>query len=164
MGVSKRTEAKPETVSGNSGTKFPQTKQMTDTAPNKKVDIIATEICEAFTIQLRSDGILHSHTSSAIEFNVESLKKFNLVMGKMLNYKMAPLLITLDEFAIPPVETRHFWAKKDSCPYASADAYVAVNLGHKLIGSVYLQFNKPERPTKIFAKKEGAVEWLKTFL
>jgi hypothetical protein len=133
-------------------------------SPEQEVKIIATEVCEAFTIRLRSDGILHSHTSSAIEFNVESLKIFNVVMGKMLNYQKAPLLITLDEFAIPPAETRDFWAKKDSCPYALADAYVAVNMGHKLVGSVYLQFNKPERPTKIFSKQQAAVEWLKTFL
>ncbi len=124
---------------------------------------MVTEVCGAFTIKLRSDGILHSHTSSAIDFDIESLKKFNLVMGKMLSYKKAPLLITLDEFAIPPVETRYFWKKK-SCPYALADAYVAVNLGHKIIVSVYLKFNKPGRPTKIFTSQDNAVEWLGSFL
>ncbi len=137
---------------------------MTSLTPDKTVTIIATEVCEAFTLQLRSDGILHSHTSSNLEFTIESLKNFNVVMGKMLNYQKAPLLITLDEFAIPPVETRVFWAKKESCPYASADAYVATNFGHKFIGNFYLKFNKPGRPTKIFGTMEEAVEWLKTFL
>ncbi|MCW3085579.1 MAG: hypothetical protein JWP12_2945 [Bacteroidetes bacterium] len=137
---------------------------MVKTDFNKKVEIIATEICEAFTIRLRSDGILHSHTTSSINFNVESLKKFNVVMGRMLNYKKAPLLITFDEFAIPPVETRDFWAKKESCPYSSADAYITATLGHKLMGNIYLQFNKPERPTKLFTKQEDAIDWLKTFL
>ena len=131
---------------------------------NKKVENITTEICEAFTINFRSDGILHSHTSSNVDFNVESLEKFNVVMGRMVNYKKVPLLITLDEFAIPPVETRVFWAKKESCPYASADAYVATNIGHQIMGNLYLTFNKPGRPTKIFKTEEGAVEWLKTFL
>jgi hypothetical protein len=138
--------------------------KMVNVSSDKVVTIVATEICEAFTIKLRSDGILHSHTSSSIDFNVESLKKFNVVMGKMLNYKKAPLLITFDEFAIPPVETRHFWALKDSCPYASADAYITATLGHKLIGSIYLKFNKPERPTKLFTNEKEAIEWLKTFL
>lgn len=137
---------------------------MKSTLADKDVTILATEICEAFTIKLRSDGILHSHTSSSLEFNVESLKKFNIVAAEMLNHKKAPLLITLDEFAIPPAETREFWAKKDSCPFALADAYVAVNLGHKLIGGTYLKFNKPERPTKIFSTQEEAIEWLRTFL
>lgn len=129
-----------------------------------KVKIIATEICEPFTLRLRSDGILHSHTSSSLEFNVESLKRLNQVMGRMLNYHKTPLLITLDEFAIPPVETREFWAKKESCPYASADAYVATNFGHKFIGNFYLKFNKPGRPTKIFSNEADAIKWLKTFL
>ena len=131
---------------------------------DKNVEILATELCEAFVIQLRGDGILHSHTKSGIDFNIQSLKKFNVVMGEMLNHKMAPLLITFDDFAIPPTETRDFWAKKESCPYASADAYLTTTFSHKLIGNIYLHFNKPERPTKIFTKKEDAIEWLKTFL
>ena len=131
---------------------------------NNKVEIVALEVCGAFTIRLRSDGILHSHTSSGIDFNIESLKKFNVVMGQMLNYQKAPLLITFDEFAIPPVETREFWAKKESCPYASADAYMATTFGHKLIGNFYLTFNKPGRPTKIFVNQKEAVDWLRTFL
>jgi hypothetical protein len=131
---------------------------------DKDVTILMTGVCEPFSLELRSDGILHSHTSSNLDFNIASLKKFNVVMGEMVNHQKVPLLITLDEFAIPPLETRVFWAKKDSCPYASADAYVATNFGHKLIGNFYLRFNKPGRPTKIFATKEEAVFWLKTFL
>ncbi|MES2515101.1 MAG: hypothetical protein V4580_13200 [Bacteroidota bacterium] len=126
--------------------------------------ILLTGVCEPFSLKLRSDGILHSHTSSNLDFNINSLKKFNVLMGEMVNHQKVPLLITLDEFAIPPLETRVFWAKKESCPYASADAYVAANFGHKLIGNFYLRFNKPGRPTKIFATKEEAIFWLKTFL
>lgn len=131
---------------------------------HKKVDILATEICGAFTVQLRSDGILHSHTSSGIDFNIDSLKEFNLVMGKMVQNRMTPLLLTLDEFAIPPVETRVFWAKRESCTYASAEAYVSHTIGHTIIGNFYLKFNKPGRPTKIFKNEEDAVTWLKTFM
>lgn len=137
---------------------------MVDIKSDNEVAIIATEICEAFTIKLRSDGIIHSHTSSSVSFNVESLKKFNVVMGEMVNYKMTPLLITFDEFAIPSVETRHFWAKKESAPYVSADAYLTATLGHKLIGNVYLQFNKPGRPTQLFTKQQDAIIWLRTFV
>jgi hypothetical protein len=137
---------------------------MTTDIPDKKIDILATEICDAFTISLRSDGILHSHTSGSLEFNVDSLKRFNIVIGKMLNHQPAPLLVTLDEYTIPPVETREFWAKKESCPYASADAYVTTNISHKFIGNFYLKFNKPGRPTKLFSNEADAVEWLKTFL
>ncbi|MGV3631011.1 MAG: hypothetical protein ACO1O6_07385 [Bacteroidota bacterium] len=129
-----------------------------------EVTILRTEICEAFTLKWRSDGILHSHTTSNLDFTIESLRKFNVVMGEMVGHKKVPLLITFDEFAIPPVDTREFWAKKDSCPYAIADAYVAATFGHKFIGRFYLKFNKPGRPTKICSTFEEAVQWLRTFI
>src|SRR5262245_26765003 len=100
---------------------------MDSSAENNEVEIIAVEICEPFTLQLRIDGILHSHISSTPDFDVESLKRFNEVMGQMLNRRPAPLLVTLDEFALPPGETRMFWAQKESCPWSLADAFVAAN-------------------------------------
>ena len=115
---------------------------------SKRVEILDTKICEPFIVQLRSDGIVHSHTTSTIDFNIESLKRFNEVMGRMVDYKKVPLIITLDEFSMPSAETRAFWAKKDSCPYSSAEAYVITNVGHKLLGNIYLRFNKPERPKR----------------
>lgn len=137
---------------------------MKKTVSPTEVTILRTEICEAFTLKWRSDGILHSHTSSNLDFNVESLKKFNIVMGEMVGHQKVPLLITFDEFAIPPAETREFWAQKESCPYASADAYLATTFGHKFIGRFYLKFNKPGRPTKIFSTLEEAVDWLRGFV
>lgn len=107
------------------------------TLDKEEVTILQTVVCEAFTVKLRSDGIVHSHTSDEKEFNVESLKKFTIAMGEMTGHKQAPLLLTLDEFAIPPVETRVFWAKKESCPYASAEAYFTTIVGHRIIGNVY---------------------------
>lgn len=131
---------------------------------SEEVTILDTRVVEAFTLKWRSDGILHSHTSSNLEFNVNSLKKFNVVMGEMVNYKKVPLLITFDEFAIPPLETRVFWAEKDSCPWSSADAYITATFGHKLIGNFYLKFNKPGRPTKMFVSEKEAARWLKSFI
>jgi hypothetical protein len=47
---------------------------MENPAEDKGEDILAIEICEPFTLQLRSDGILYSHISSNVDFDVESLK------------------------------------------------------------------------------------------
>ncbi len=137
---------------------------MKTTNENTEVEIITTRVVEVCYVELRSDGIVHSHTSAHVDFNIESLKKFTAVMGEITNHKQAPLLLTLDEFAIPPGDTREYWAKKDSCPYASAEAYITSSLGHKLIGNFYLKLNKPHRPTQLFTDINEAVKWLKTFL
>src|ERR1700752_2443429 len=105
---------------------------MKEVAEDTKVEILATEICDVFTIKLRSDGIVHSHTSSQRDFTIDSLKKFSVVMGEMIKQHTAPLLLTLDEFAIPSPEVRVFWAKKEACPYVSAEAYITTSVGHKI--------------------------------
>jgi hypothetical protein len=137
---------------------------MENSAEDKEEEILDVEVCEPFTLQLRGDGILHSHIASNPDFDVETLKRFNEVMGRMLHYRPAPLLVTLDEFALPPAETRVFWAQKDSCPWSLADAFVAANFGHRIVGGIYLRFNKPGRPTKIFSTREEALIWLRTYL
>lgn len=73
-------------------------------------------------------------------------------MGKMVNHQSVPLLLTLDNFAIPPVDSRVFWTTKDACPYA--EAYLTKTIGHKIIGNVYLKFHQPSRPTLIFTDKK----------
>ena len=128
------------------------------------IEILDIRICEPFTLRLRSDGILHSHIASYPDFSVDSLKRFNRVMGDMVGFRKVPLLVTLDDFAIPPYETREFWAQKGSCPWSKADAFIAGNVGHQLIGRLYLSFNKPDRPTKIFSNIGDAVSWLRKFL
>ena len=137
---------------------------MNTKTPNKKIEIIATEICDVFIVRLRSDGIIHTHVSSQQDFTIESLKKINILIGQMLNYKKAPLLITGEQFAFPTLETRIFWAQEKSCIYSFAEAFVATNFAHKLIGNFYLKINKPQRPTNVFSNEAEAIKWLKTFL
>jgi hypothetical protein len=78
--------------------------------------------------------------------------------------KKFPLLIVVGEFTLPTPDARNYIATAESDPFASAEAYVIVSFSQKLVGNVYLKFNKPARPTRIFTSEEKAVEWLKSFL
>jgi hypothetical protein len=126
-------------------------------------EIIDKGTISVFTIVLRDDGILHTHISEK-DYGLGELMRLVPIIGKMTNLKAVPMLITLDENASPSHETRHFWAKKDTCPYTSAEAYIAQNFAHKLIGNFYLKFNKPGRPTRIFDTEREAFQWLQTFI
>ena len=78
--------------------------------------------------------------------------------------KKFPLLIVVGEYTLPTPEARAYIATPESDPYASAEAYVIQSFSQKLVGNVYLSFNKPARPTRLFNSEEKAIEWLKTFL
>jgi hypothetical protein len=129
----------------------------------EEIKIIDKTKVDAFTLILREDGILHIHISEE-DYGTKELKKLVPVIKGLARSESIPMLTTLDENASPSAETRDFWAKNDNCPYVSAEAFVAENFSHKLIGNFYLQFNRPARPTRVFTTEEEALDWLRSFV
>ena len=127
-------------------------------------EIIATDVIVPYYLNLRADGIMYVRISSEKKETVELVKEMVNKMGEMVNYQQVPLLARHEEFALPGKENREYWAKKESCPYSKADAFMINSLALQLIANFYLSFNKPERPTRMFTNEVEAVKWLKTFL
>jgi hypothetical protein len=128
------------------------------------VKVIATETVSPYIISMGDDGILYVRITNEINETVERSKALVKAIGKMVNYKKVPMLSGFDDFALPPKENRDFWAKKDSCPYTSAEAFIIDSTAMMLISNFYMRFNKPQRVTKMFTKVDEARKWLKTFL
>ena len=126
--------------------------------------IIETRIVNIFTLNLREDGILHSHISGERAQTIDDLLELIPVIGEVVNFKKVPLLVTLDDFALPSDDVRTYWADKNTCPYFSAEAFMTMSPGHKMLGNFYLTINKPGRPTKMFTNQDDAIAWLKLFL
>lgn len=127
-------------------------------------EIIAKAVIVPYYLHLRADGIMYVRISSEKEESVELVKKMVEKMGEMVNYKQVPLLASHDGAAMPGKANRDYWAKKESCPYSKADAFMITSVVMKLIANFYLKVNKPERPTKMFTHENEAIKWLKTFL
>jgi hypothetical protein len=102
--------------------------------------------------------------SSEKDETLELVKEMVKKMGEMVNYSQVPILARHEDFALPGKANRDYWAKKESCPYSKAEAFMIGSTGLKLIANFYLKINKPERPTRMFTDEEEAVTWLKTFL
>lgn len=122
----------------------------------KKFDILS--------VALRDDGIVLIDVKANQEIDIKDVKDVVATLEQIGNGKKYPLLIITGEYTLPTAEARAYIATPESDPYASAEAYVVTSLSQKLVGNVYLNFNKPARPTHIFTSEEKAVEWLKQFL
>jgi len=116
------------------------------------------------SVSLRDDGIVLVDVKANQEIDVKEVKEVVTTLEQMGNGKKYPLLIVTGEYTLPTAEARAYIATAESDPFASAEAYVVKSLSQKLVGNVYLSFNKPARPTHIFTSEEKAVEWLKQFL
>jgi hypothetical protein len=130
----------------------------------EKEAIIATDVIVPYYLYLRDDGIMYIRISSEKEETVELVKEMVKKMGEMVNYKPVPMLARHEDFALPGKANRDYWAKKESCPYSKADAFIIGSVALKLIANIYLKISKPERPTRMFTNEKEAIEWLKTFL
>jgi hypothetical protein len=130
----------------------------------KKEEITTEAVVVPYYLYLRADGIMYVRITPEKEESVELVKKMVEKMGEMVSYKKVPMLARHEEFALPGKANRDYWSKKESCPYSSADAFMINSTAMKLISNFYLQFNKPERPTRMFTDEREAIKWLKTFL
>ncbi len=119
---------------------------------------------ETISVALRNDGIAQVSVIGNSEIDVQHVKLVVDTLEELGEGKKFPLLIVVGEYTLPTPEARAYIATHESDPYASAEAYVIRSLSQKLVGNVFLAFNKPARPTRIFNDEEKALEWLKTFL
>lgn len=128
------------------------------------VEIVKVYTFEESSISFRSDGLVWVYIKTSNDVEVKHVVEIVSALEGFGKGKKFPLLITTQKFTLPSPEARAYIAKAESNPYASAEAYVIQSFSQKLVGNVYLQFNKPARPTRFFNSEEKAIEWLKTFL
>jgi hypothetical protein len=116
------------------------------------------------SVALRSDGIILVRVKGNEEVNIIDAKQIISAVATIGQGKKFPMLVVVGEFTLPTPEVRAYLAKAESNPFSNAAAFVIQSLSQKLVGNVYLSFNKPARPTRIFNSEEKAVAWLMTFL
>jgi hypothetical protein len=112
-----------------------------------------------YKVSLREDGIMQVEIEPEQEVTIDNVKEIIEAIGKLGNRNKYPVLVLPGEYTLPTPEARLFIASPGN-PYALAEAYLTHSLPQKLVGNFFLQFNKPERPTRMFSKYEEALEWL----
>lgn len=118
----------------------------------------------AIEVTLLHEGILHLHLKAHADITLNDAILAVVKMGELSKGKKLPVFIDAGEFCTIDSEARAFSASKESNIYTLADAISYSNLGQKLISNFYLNTNNPSVPTKVFAKREDSIKWLKTFL
>lgn len=127
------------------------------------VNIIDSIAWGPFKVSLRGDNIMQVEIEAEQEVSLGNVKEIIEAMRKLGNEKKYPVLVLPGEYTLPTQEARQFMASPGN-PYALAEAYLLHSLPQKLVGNFFLQFNKPQRPTRIFTKYNEALEWLKSFI
>lgn len=129
-----------------------------------EITILKTIPKSAYTLSLRSDGILQIDIKPNTTLQLTDGKEMVLDFAEIGGGKKFPLLFLAGDFALASSEARYYASGKEANQYTLASVFVVKNIAQKLMGNAYITFNKPITPTKIMTDKESAVTWLKTFL
>lgn len=74
--------------------------------------------------------------------------------------KNVPFLFEAEEFITVSKEAMDNAYDLEFRAPLSASALIVTNLAQKILADFYYKFKKPNKPLKVFRKKEAALEWL----
>lgn len=117
----------------------------------------------AFTLTLRTDGILQITMRAGIKLRLEDAKEMVKLFGQIGGGNPFLLLFIAGEDTDVDTGARYYASGGEANKYTIASAFVVKSVAQKLLGNAYVKFNKPVTPTRIFTSEEEAVNWLQDF-
>lgn len=109
---------------------------------------------------LLGDHIIKVIVNGDANLDVSDLEKIRDLNNKIMDGKKYAVLVDAGDFAMISPEAREAIAKPEFSENALGKAILVRNIGQRLVGNVYLNFNKPAMQTRLFKNEAEAMKWL----
>jgi hypothetical protein len=113
---------------------------------------------------LGEDGIFRSVTKPNAEISLEQARQLLEAHKKITGSKKTPVFTDIRMIKSMSRAARVQLAGKEAEKIHSALAILTNSPLNKLFGNLFMSFNKPRFPTRIFTSEEEAIGWLKGFI
>lgn len=107
------------------------------------------------------EGILLNHFKAGENIEIDDFRELRKVNMDLAEAKPYTVLGMADELTSFSKEAREWLASKETVGLKIAKAIVISSLGQRIIGNFYIKVNQPYTKTKLFTKREKALEWLR---
>ncbi len=121
---------------------------------------VSTSVAEMY---IDEDGILQIRFYRGVTVTLEKVKEYYAVSNDLLNNQKSLVLIDASEDYEITEEAKAYGQTEEAMKNRIAIAFVTKSLANQLMFNLYLKFYKPLVPMKMFANKESALIWLKSF-
>ncbi|PCJ89116.1 MAG: hypothetical protein COA57_02570 [Flavobacteriales bacterium] len=113
-------------------------------------------------VRIVENNLIEVGLCDYFEIDIETVRELHkTILNIAEKGKKHILLVYLGHGTIATKKARDFAAKLAKGDLIIAEALLASNLAHRLMGNFYIKFHKPTRPSKVFIKKESAIKWLR---
>lgn len=107
------------------------------------------------------DGIIKVEVRDNIEFNEADLDDNYRIYLDIKTQERVPFLVIFGLNSFAQSATRLKFADKKRARIKLKEALVLTSLAHRLIAQFYINYHKPNHPTKIFSNERDALIWLR---
>ena len=108
----------------------------------------------------RSDNILHYRVKNDAHITMKDINaSLEVVKAWGKNNKYLHLF-EAGQNATVDAEVREWASSSDQNQYTIADAILVKDRAQRLIANLYIRFNDPIKPTRVFTSQSEAIKWL----
>ncbi len=125
-----------------------------------KMNKVRTSISE---IYIDNDGILYVEMFENADVTLEKVKENFDALKKLLGSDKALVLIKIKKGFKFHSDARRYAALAGNEINRVATAFVVNSFASKLVVNLYIKFNKPAVPTRMFLSEKNALKWLRSF-
>jgi len=125
---------------------------------------MAIKELEKVFVELVSPNLILISIKSGFELNAEDIlliKDHNLSIMKNKSYG---LVVDAKYYTSVSAGARKAMATSATEKNRKATGIVIYEFPQRILGNIFIWFNRPKVPTKLFSNKEDAIDWVKTHL
>lgn len=123
-----------------------------------------SKITRSAKIILDDEGILTFILHDKCEYTIDDAKENVGIAKKFCNGKPAPLCVDMAGMLSVDKASREYGTSDELANQFTAMAMLARSKVGVIIGNMFIGFNKPPIPTKLFTDKKKAMDWLRKHL
>jgi hypothetical protein len=110
------------------------------------------------------DNIVFIHVNDNAEFDVADMLVLFQFRKKILGENRYGVLLISGEHSTITNEARKLAALPEHAYLRQAFAMVVHSLSQRIIGNLYIKFDKPPSPTRLFTNEEKARAWVTSYV
>lgn len=131
---------------------------------NESVSIVHTIMTGTSVYELRSDGIVVQRVRSTKTQTLAAARENTDAFAQIAGGVSRPRLVDMRiDFATEPGVRKHY-ASREATEFCQAIALLIGSTAGRVIGNLFLAFQVPPVPTRLYADERTAVVWLRRFI
>ncbi len=110
------------------------------------------------------EGIIYTEAKAGVDIVLNFAIENSLVVNELCRGRKRPLLIDLKNLKSITPQARSYFSARDRETDINAFAFIIHSNFQRMVGNIFIQFNRPRVPTRLFNTEAEAMVWLKPFL